>query len=334
VLLQTRAKQFYVGGGALALLLAVPLFITSPHPLHVLTMTFLYGLMGIAWNLIGGYAGQVSFGHAVFFGTGAYTSTLLLTKLSLSPIIGMLVGAVAATALSLVIGYGCFRLGGHYFAIATFTVGEVVLALAGAWQYIGAAVGIYVPLDRQNRWWLTLQFKSKAGYYYVALALLLFGLVVCWQIGRSRIGFYFRAIKGDPEAARALGINIFRQKMFAMAVSAFLMALAGGLMAQYVLFIDPDSVFGGALSLMVCLVAVLGGAGSLWGPVIGAAVLIPLSEYSRTFLGSSGQGLDLLIYGLLIVVVSVYQPEGLVGLWSRVRGRFGRRETQRVAARS
>lgn len=323
-----------MGSGAVALLLLLPLFLTSTQHLHVLTMIFLYGLMGIAWNLIGGYAGQVSFGHAVFFGTGAYTSTLLMIKAGISPILGMLVGGLVAAALSLVIGYGCFRLAGHYFAIATFTVGEVAHVLAATWQYIGAAVGIYVPLDRQHQWWLTLQFESKAGYYYLALALLAVAVLVSWQIGRSRMGYYFRAIKGDPEAARALGINISRQKMYAMAASAFLMALAGAFQAQYVLFIDPDSVLGGQLSIMVCLIAVLGGAGSLWGPVVGAAVLIPLSEYTRAILGGSGQGLDLLIYGLMIVVVSVYQPEGLVGLWSRIRGLLEKRGASRVAAGS
>lgn len=312
-------KGLIIGGAALAVLLVIPLFITQPHPLHVLIMIFMYSMMGIAWNLVGGYAGQVSFGHSIFFGTGAYTATLLMVKLKISPILGMWAGALLAAAIALLIGYGCFRLAGHYFAIATFTINEVVHVLTSNWQFIGAAVGVYVPMDRQNQWWLTLQFKSKAGYYYLALAMLLLALLVSWQIGRSRVGYYFRAIKGDPDAARALGINIFRQKLIALTVSAFLMALAGGVFAQYVLYIDPDSVFGGALSVMVCLVAVLGGAGSLWGPVIGAAVLIPLSEYTRVLLGGSGHGLDLLIYGALIVIVSVYQPEGLVGL--RERGR-------------
>ncbi len=329
-----KHKSLLMGGAALAVLLAVPLFVTNPHPLHVLIMIFLYGMMGIAWNLVGGYAGQVSFGHAVFFGTGAYTATLLMTKVGITPLIGMLVGGLIAVAISQVIGYGTFRLAGHYFAIATFTINEVVHVLATNWEFIGDTVGIYVPLDRQNQWWLTLQFKSKAGYYYVALGLLLLGLLVSWLIERSRLGYYFRAIKGDPDAARSLGIDIFAAKMKAMALSAFLMAMAGAVFAQYVLFIDPDSVFGVSLSVMVCLVAVLGGAGSLWGPVVGAAVLIPLSEYTRTLLGGSGQGLDLLIYGLLIVVVAVYQPAGLVGLYDQLKSLRGRRVTVDATARN
>lgn len=329
-----KPKSLVLGGAALAALLAVPLFVTRPHPLHVLTMIFLYGLMGLAWNLLGGYAGQVSFGHAIFFGIGAYTATLLMVKAGISPILGMFAGALLAVAVSLVIGYGTFRLAGHYFAIATFTINEVVHVLAATWEYIGAAIGIYVPLDRQYQWWLTLQFQSKAGFYYLTLALLLMGLLVTWQVSRSRMGYYFRAIKGDPEAARSLGINLFRQKMFAMGLSAFLMALAGAVFAQYVLFIDPDSVFGAPLSVTVCLVAVLGGAGSIWGPVLGAAVLIPLNEYTRSWLGGSGAGLDLMIYGLLIVLVSVYQPAGLVGLWDQVKGLWGRRVSADVPARS
>lgn len=329
-----KPKSWVLGTAALAVLLTVPLFVTQPHPLHVLIMIFLYGLMGVAWNLLGGYAGQVSFGHSIFFGIGAYTATLLMIKASISPILGMFVGALLAVAVSLLIGYGTFRLAGHYFAIATFTINEVVHVLAATWDYIGAAVGIYVPMDRQYQWWLTLQFKSKVGYYYLALALLVLGLLVTWQVSRSRMGYYFRAIKADPEAARSLGINIFRQKMFAMGLSAFLMALAGGVFGQYVLFIDPDSVFGGPLSITVALVAVLGGAGSLWGPVLGAAVLIPLNEYTRSWLGGSGAGIDLMIYGLLIVLVSVYQPAGLVGLWDQVKGLWGRRVSADVSARS
>ncbi|HEY3366293.1 MAG TPA: branched-chain amino acid ABC transporter permease [Symbiobacteriaceae bacterium] len=334
-----RNRSVVLGGVGLAVLLAIPLVVTQPHPQHVLIMIFLYALMGIAWNLVGGYAGQVSFGHAVFFGTGAYTTTLLMTKAKISPIIGMFAGGVVAAGIALIIGWGCFRLAGHYFAIATFTVGQMVQIIATQWKYIGAAVGVYVPLDRQYQWWLTLQFKSKAGFYYVALLLLGAGLWLCWQIGRNRLGAYFRAIKGDPEAARSLGIDIFRQKLYALMISAFVMAVVGGVFAQYVLFIDPASVFDGALSIKVALVAVLGGAGSLWGPVLGAAVLIPLNEYTSVMLGSSGSGLDLLLYGVLIVVVSVYQPDGLAGLWDRLFGARGRilrekKVTADAAARS
>ncbi len=307
-----------IGGGiALAALLAFPLYFTLPFPRHVMIMIFLYATLAQAWNILAGYCGQISLGHAVFFGIGAYTSSLLVRHADLSPWLGMVAGAVVAVTVSQAIGYPVFRLRGHYFAIATIAVGEIVQTVMINWEWAGGARGLFVPIKRPDSF-VNFQFHdSKQTYYYIALALLALSLGFTHLIERSRAGFYFRAIREDQEAAASLGINVAREKLRAMAYSAGLTALGGTFYAQYVLFIDPESVFPLSLSILICLVAVLGGVGSLWGPLLGAAVLVPLSEGTRVWLGGRGTALDLLIYGALIVVISVAQPAGLMGLLTR-----------------
>jgi branched-chain amino acid transport system permease protein len=300
-----------------AALIAFPLVVRLPFPRHVMIMIFLYAMLAQAWNLLAGYCGQISLGHAVFFGTGAYTSSVLVKTWSLTPWVGMVAGALVAVALSQLIGYPVFRLRGHYFAIATIAVGEIVYTLALNWDFIGAARGLYLPIKRPESL-RDLQFhESKAAYYYVALALLALAMLVTHRVAHSRTGFYFRAIREDAEAAASLGVPVARYKQRAMALSAALTALGGTFYAQYVLFIDPDSVLPLSLSILICLVAVLGGVGTLWGPLVGAAVLVPLGEGTRVLLGASGKAVDLVVYGGLIMLVSVFQPSGLVGLAGR-----------------
>jgi branched-chain amino acid transport system permease protein len=231
----------------------------------------------------------------------------------------MVVGALLAVALSQVIGAPVFRLRGHYFAIATIAVGEIVHILAVNWDFIGAARGLYIPIKRPDSL-VNFQFhQSKAVYYYIVLGLLLLGLGVTRLLERSRLGYYFRAVREEQEAAASLGVPVARTKRVAFAISAALTAACGTFYAQYLLFIDPESVFPLSLSILICLVAVLGGVGTLWGPLVGAAVLIPLGEVTRIYLGGTGQALDLVIYGALIMVVSVVQPAGLVGFIRRLR---------------
>jgi branched-chain amino acid transport system permease protein len=293
---------------------AFPLVFIGPFPRHVMIMIFLYGALATAWNILAGYCGQISLGHAVYFGIGAYTSTLLVREIALTPWLGMLAGAVLAVLVSQLIGYPCFRLRGHYFAIATIGFGEIVQTGVLNWDRVGAARGLFVPIKRPDSL-LNFQFhESKFVYYYIALVLLVLALGVTRWIERSRRGHYFRAIKEDQDAAASLGVPVAREKQAAMAVSAALTALGGTFWAQYVLFIDPESVFPLSLSILICLVAVLGGVGSLWGPLLGAAVLVPLSEGTRVFLGGTGKALDLVIYGALIMVIAAFQPAGLMGL--------------------
>ena len=294
--------------------LAFPLVFARPFPRHVMIMIFLYGALATAWNILAGYCGQISLGHAVYFGIGAYTSTLLVREAALTPWLGMIAGAALAVLVSQAIGYPVFRLRGHYFAIATIGFGEIVQTIVLNWDRIGGARGLFVPIKRPDSL-LNFQFhETKAAYYYIALGLLALALGATRWIERSRRGYYFRSIREDQDAAASLGVQVAREKHAAMALSAALTALGGTFWAQYVLFIDPESVFPLSLSILICLVAVLGGVGSLWGPLLGAFVLVPLSEGTRVLLGGTGRALDLLIYGALIMIIAVFQPAGLIGL--------------------
>jgi len=318
-------RAFTIAGGlvVLAALVIFPLVVTKPFPRHVMIMIFLYAMLAQAWNVLAGYCGQISLGHAVFFGAGAYTSTVLVTRFGVTPWAGMLAGALLAVLLSQVIGYPVFRLRGHYFAIATIAVGEIVQTLVISWDWVGGARGLFVPIVRPDSF-RSFQFhQSKQTYYYIALGLLLLALAITRRMEGSRTGYYFRAIREDQDAAASLGIPVARYKQRAMGLSAGLTALGGTFYAQYILFIDPESVLPLSLSILICLVAVLGGVGTLWGPLIGAAILIPLGEWTRVALGGTGKAIDLLVYGALIMLVSVIQPGGIMALAERGR-RTGR----------
>lgn len=296
--------------------LAFPTVYQLPYPRDVAIKVLLYAMLAQAWNILAGYCGQISLGHAVFFGAGAYTSSILQTTVGWNPWIGLLAGATVAVALSLLIGYPCFRLRGHYFAIATIAIGEIVQTLAINWDFIGGARGLSLPFRKDSL--LAFQFQtSKYPYYYIILTLFALCMLVSWRIERTRLGYYFRAIRDDPEAAQSVGISIRRYKLIAMAISAAFVAAGGSFYAQYVLYLDPDSVFPLSLSILICCLAVVGGTGTLWGPLVGAALMVPLSEYTRIHFGGTGGAVDLLIYGGLLTSVAVFQPAGLVGLVRR-----------------
>jgi branched-chain amino acid transport system permease protein len=309
-----------VGGVILAIaLLAFPLVFKKPFPQRMMILIFMYALLAEAWNILGGYAGQVSLGHAVFFGLGAYTSSFMLIQWGSTPWLGMAVGILVAVVVSIIIGYPCFRLGGHYFVIATIAAGEIVAIIFLNWKLMGGAIGLFLPLQDDSL--LHFQFSSKAPYYYIILAMLVVTVFITYKIERSRLGFYFRAIKNDPDAARSLGVDLTKYKLMAMIISAALTAMAGTFYAQYVLFIDPHTVLPLMLSVQMCLIPVLGGTGTITGPIIGSAILIPMAEYTRVQLAGKVSGLHLLIYGFLIMVIAVFQPAGLMGLVQRYRRR-------------
>ncbi len=308
---QTAAIALTVG--MLLLALALPLAVDASH-LNTVILVLMAAQVGVAWNMVGGYAGQVSLGHAAFYGLGAYTSTLLLTKFGMNPWLGVLAGGGVAALLSLAFGWSCFRLKGHYFAMATIAVAELVQIFFTEWEYGGAAVGLYVPMSKQGLLWMN--FATKLPYYWLALGLLLLTLAANWWIARSYLGYYFRAIKDEPDAARSVGVNIARYKQIALTVSAFFTALGGSLYAQKELYIDPNSVLSTALSIKMALVAILGGVGTLLGPVVGAVVLTSIEEFTRILFGGTGRGTDVIIYASLIIVIAVFYPTGLIG-WMR-----------------
>lgn len=308
---RTLTTALAVAGAAVAL--GLPLVLKSPFSLHVLIMFCVYGVLGEAWNILGGYAGQVSLGHTVFFGVGAYTSTVLLLRRGVSPWIGMVAGIALSTAISVAVGYPCFRLSGKYFVIATIAVLQIAQTLVTGTQWLGGASGLSVPLRQESL--VNLQFhSSKVPYAYIAMMMLAAAILIVHKLDTSRPGYYFRVIRESEDVAESLGVNTVAYKLYAMVLSAALTAAAGTFYAQYVLFIDPNSAISYPMAIKMCLLVVLGGAGTLWGPVIGALILIPLSEFSRAYIGGGGRGIDLIIYGLLITFIAIFRPDGVSGL--------------------
>jgi branched-chain amino acid transport system permease protein len=309
-------KQWILPAAFFALALAVPAFVDTSR-LNLVILVLMAAQLGVSWNIVGGYAGQVSLGHAAFFGIGAYTSTVLLVKFGVNPWIGMFAGGAMAVAVSIAFGWSCFRLKGHYFAMATIAVAELVQIVFTEWDYAGAAVGLYVPMQKTG--WEWMNFATKLPYYWLALGLLVITLAVNAWIERSWLGYYFRAIKDEPDAARSIGIRIARYKQVALSVSAFFTALGGTLYAQKELYIDPASVLATGLSIKMALVSILGGVGTLFGPVIGSVVLTSIEEFTRVVFGGTGKGTDVIIYAVLIIGVAVFYPTGIVGWWRSLR---------------
>ena len=321
-----RAAPLLLGLAAVAAVL-LPVVTHSPSHLNLAILVLMAAQLGVAWNLLGGYAGQVSLGHAAFYGIGSYTSTLLLLNFGLNPWLGMLAGGVLAALLSLGFGWSCFRLKGHYFAMATIAVAEIVQIVFTNWEYAGSAVGLTIPMDQRG--WGTMVFAEKAPYYWLALGLLALTLGATWWVERSHIGYYLRAIKDEPDAARSIGIDIARYKQVALSLSAFFTALGGSLYAQKELYIDPGSVLGTSLSIKMALVSILGGVGTLFGPVVGSVVLTTIEEVTRASFGGTGRGTDTIIYAALIIGIAVFYPTGLIGWY---RGWKQRRKARAAAA--
>ncbi len=310
-------KQIFGGMIALIVFVIFPLLTANTFAQHVMILFFMFGMMGVAWNIMGGYAGMFSFGQVAFFGIGAYTSSFLLMAYQVSPWIGLIVGGWVAALVGAAIGYPCSNLRGHYFAIASIAFGEIVRTHFNNWKLIGAAEGLSLPM--LNEGLKNFMFhSSKLPYYYIMLAFLIISLLVCYLISTSKIGYYFRAIKESHDVAKVLGINVVWYRLIAIMISAFLTAMAGTFYAQYVLYIDPESVMLLPISIQIVLISMLGGAGSVMGPVVGAAILIPISEVTRVWLGHKGTGVDMLIYGFLITLISVYQPKGVWGLFTNM----------------
>ena len=310
-------KQISSGIVVLILLILFPLAFSKPFPQHVMILVFMFGMMAVAWNIMGGYAGMFSFGQVAFFGIGAYTSSFLLITYHINPWLGLVVGGMIAALVAAAIGYPCSNLRGHYFAIASIAFGEIVRTHFNNWKLVGAAEGMTLPMLKES--FENFMFhSSKLPYYYIMLAFLIISLVVCYIVATSKMGYYFRAIKESHDVAKVLGINVVWYRLIAIMISAFLTAMAGTFYAQYVLYLDPESVLILPISIQIVLISMLGGAGSIMGPVIGAAILMPVSEITRVMLGHKGTGIDMIIYGALITLISVYQPKGVWGLFSNI----------------
>lgn len=296
----------------IAVMAALPVAVKSPFALDILIRILLFAFIGTAWNLLGGYAKQFSLGHAAFFGLGAYTSTLLQIDLDISPWIGMLAGGVVAMLASLPIGWLCFRLRGPYFTIATIAAAQVfMLVFLKLRDFAWGAEGTTIP--NLGHAPLMMQFDGKAPYYYVVFGLLLLALAITAWIERSRMGYYLVALGEDQEAAEAVGIDVPRVKRDIYMLSAFLTAMAGTFYVQYIYFIDPQTAFNFNISIEAALVSIVGGVGTLWGPVIGTVLLETTSALLQSWLGNSIGGVQLTVYSLILMAVILWKPTGIMG---------------------
>jgi branched-chain amino acid transport system permease protein len=292
---------------------------------HVL----LWAALASAWNLVGGFAGQLALGHAAFFGTGAYASTLLLVRAGVSPWLGMFVGAAVAAVFALGLGGATLRLKGPFFAMTTAAFAELVRIAAVNWEALtGGTRGLWIPWE-PNAW--NFAFRDRRAYVLGAVTLALVVTATAARLSHGAFGYALRSLKEDEDAARSIGVRVTRVKLTTFVVSAALTALGGALYATYLLSIDPPSVLSFDLSVQMALMAVIGGVGTLAGPLLGALAVVTTSHLLRGWLGGHYGALHLLIYGALLIVFMLFLPAGLVGLLRSLRRRLGSPRRGRVA---
>lgn len=311
-----RRSHWLLGALGLAILLTVPFWVGSDYGLRIATLVVVYATMSLGWNLLGGYANQISLGHAVFFAMGAYTTAILQLRFGISPWIGLFVGVLLSVALAALIGIPTFLLSGHYFALATLAllqVGFILFTYFGG--VTGGAPGLSIPITGSNP--AMFQFTLPIYYFYIAAVILLLTLFVSRTVLYSKLGYRLRAIKENPLAARLAGVNLFRAKLSALMISAAIVSVTGTFYIEYIEFIDPGSAFSFDVSVNMALFAIIGGVNSWWGAVLGAAILVPLGEALRIQLTGQLAPLGQLSYGLLLIVMILVRPRGLA-VWLTV----------------
>jgi branched-chain amino acid transport system permease protein len=303
----------------IAALATVPLFVQSNVVLNFMCVALMIALAGQGWNVLGGYGGQYSFGHAAFFGTGAYTTAILQVQYGLNAWPGFALGVMTGALVGVVVGFLSFRarLRGSYFALVTLAFAEVLRIIASVAPITGAGVGTLVKLDLRPE---AMQFQSRAAFYWLILGLFAVSLLVVQAIEHSRFGARLVAIRENEDAARALGVDTFAVKLGAMTISAAITAAAGCFYAQYFLFIDSGIAYGPWISVEALLAPIIGGLGTVYGPLVGAVLVKTLGEIAKLTTGGA-PGLDLVIYGVVLIVVVWLAPGGLIGLLSRIRPR-------------
>lgn len=350
---QRRSSALGIAIFALVLLgLALfPSFVRKPYVLHMFVTFFLAVIQGQAWNVIGGYTGQYSVGHAAYFGVGAYVTMMLLEVSQVPPWWGIWAAMAAAVLLSVVIGGITFRLRGPYFVLASISVAEIIRLAALHFKGFtrGAEGFLLSSIPTLHLFGAEIEFLTKRTFYFAGLILAAVTIAANWAVEHSKLGYYFQAIREDQDAAHSLGINLTLYKSIALAISAAFTAAAGGFFAMFVKFIDPNIAFGLDVSVQIVLICIVGGIGTILGPVVGAAVLVPLSEILRNPRGLVQVGVvaadsgvvrfietylanaHLLVYGVLVVVVILFAPEGVVGVIKRLAARARRRRAARAA---
>jgi len=302
----------WLAAAVVAVLLALPAFpsVFGSYAVTVFTLIFFYGFLGQAWNVLGGYAGQLSAGHAAFLGVGAYTAALLSAEAGVTPWLGMFAGGALAAVLGTVVGFLGFRFGlrGFYFVLLTVALSEICRIIAANTEAVGGALGYYITFTGDPR---QFQFQDTRAYYYIALALMVAATGLVAWLERRRFGVYLAAIRDDEAACEAAGVDTFRYKMLAMLLSSFLTGVGGTFYAYYLFSLQPNTVFGVPLSVEIIIRPIVGGAGTVLGPVVGSFILSPLAELSRHYFAQGGwHGAHLIAYGVLLIGVVLFLPEG------------------------
>ena len=293
-----------------------PVVISSKFQLDVLTLIFFTAYIGQSWNILGGYAGQFSFGGVMFFGTGAYTSSILLTSFGVPPIIGIFAAIFMGAFLGLIVGYLSFRSGlrGSYFALITLAFAELLRVLANSVEFTGGGVGLFLTYAPGLH---NLQFNSPTGFYYFSLVLLVISLAIAMWLERSRFGAQLVAIRENEDAAEALGIDTLKCKVYAIMIMGGMGGAAGTFYAQKYLYIDPPISYSIALSVEMLLVTIVGGMGTVFGPLVGSFFLHIVNEFARHFIDTPG--VSLIVYGFILILIISFLPNGLVGLFRKKR---------------
>ena len=313
-----KVKNALLFGLAFLVAALAPVGISSKFYLDVLTLIFFTAYIGQSWNILGGYAGQFSFGGVMFFGTGAYTSSILLITFGIPPIFGIFVAVLMGAFLGFLVGYLSFRSGlrGSYFALITLAFAELLRVLANSVEFTGGGVGLFLTYAPGLK---NLQFVSPTGFYYFSLFLLVISLAIALWLERSRFGAQLVAIRENEEAAEALGIDTLKCKLYAIMIMGGMGGAAGTFYAQKYLYIDPPISYSIALSVEMLLVSIVGGLGTVFGPLIGSVVLHVVNEVARHFIDTPG--LSLIVYGVILIFIISYLPNGLVGLFRKTRSK-------------
>ncbi|GEK34723.1 branched-chain amino acid ABC transporter permease [Kurthia sibirica] len=303
----------------LVILILSPIVLDDQFILNVLIQILMYATIATAWNLLGGYAGQLSLGHALFFGIGAYTATILHINYGISPWLGMIIVVAVCIILCAIIGLPTFRLKGPFFTLATIAFAEVARHLALYWRELtNGSVGINIKFDPS---FTNMIFQKFDTYYLLILLLLVVTLFITYCIDRNKMGYYLKAIREDEDAAKTLGINATKYKMYALILSASITGIVGVFYAQFILFFEPESVFNINISAQVALIAIVGGMGTVFGPLLGAFIVIPLNELLRATFPEI-HGMNYFIYGVLLIVIIIITPNGLYPILKKLWLRF------------
>ncbi len=301
-----------------------PLFPHSSFAMSTMIQFFMFSLYGMGWNTIGGYGGQVDLGKAQYVGIGAYTTAVMLLLWDVPVWVSMPIGRFFSVVWSFIIGYPLFRLKGHYFAIATIATSLVLKDIFEVWDFVGAARGLEIsPIKYHPPDFLRLIFKEDVYYFYVILGFFFLGVLYMNWFRKSRLGFQLRSIKDNEDVARSLGINVHWAKVKTYAIATAFVSMGGSFHACYIKSIEPEDTMSLDISILIALMAMLGGAGSLWGPIIGAGILIPLKSYLKEWLGAQAGmvGIDLILYALIIMFISAFEPRGVWGIVEKIRRR-------------